>query len=279
MPEKRDPEVYRIYMEARKRWRTKIAWEFTREELLSISADVQFAASKGDWGAKALLAHFYLQGLGPLPTNNVLQKDLNKAVEIQREAVANGQPWGYYDLGVAYEYGYGDIEPDEKIAWGYYLKAAKLGSPDAQMALAAAYRKAERPEAELAMFQCAYAQGHAAAAEILAIDAEGMGRLTDSLRLYQDGVKLGGKNCAASLYLIFGKDKSSAKDNSLDGHPVTADPERSRRYEEIMNALAINPDLKFGRLDKVLPLPPAALPEWHGIEAALTPEPEGPPTY
>jgi hypothetical protein len=37
--------------------------------------------------------------------------------------------------------------------------------------------------------------------------------------------------------------------------------------------------LKAIRLDKVLPLPPAALPEWHGIESALTPEPEGPPTY
>ena len=43
-------------------------------------------------------------------------------------AVAAGQACGYYDLGVAHEHGYGGAAQDEKIAWGYYLKAAELGS-------------------------------------------------------------------------------------------------------------------------------------------------------
>jgi hypothetical protein len=33
------------------------------------------------------------------------------------------------------------------------------------------------------------------------------------------------------------------------------------------------------RLDQVLPLPPATLPAWHGIQDAIEPEPDGPPTY
>jgi len=41
------------------------------------------------------------------------------------------RPWGYYDLGVAYEHGYGGAVQDDQIAWAYYLKAAELGSPEA----------------------------------------------------------------------------------------------------------------------------------------------------
>jgi hypothetical protein len=47
----------------------------------------------------------------------------------------------------------------------------------------------------------------------------------------------------------------------------------------IYDALEINPDLKLSRLDQVLPLPPAQLPPWSGVEDAVTPESYDKPTY
>lgn len=60
---------------------------------------------------------------------------------------------------------------------------------------------------------------------------------------------------------------------------IEADPERANRYDIIANALEINPDLKLSRLDQLLPLPPAKLPKWNGIEDAMEPESTAPPTY
>lgn len=75
MPGTRDQAAYRLYIDARKLWRSKIAWQLTRQEFTSILHDVQSAANQGDWGARALMAHFYRSGLGPLDTNHVLDID------------------------------------------------------------------------------------------------------------------------------------------------------------------------------------------------------------
>jgi len=40
------------------------------------------------------------------------------------------------------------------------------------------------------------------------------------------------------------------------------DTSRADRYHALANALYHNPDLRFPNLDKVLPLPPAPLPQW-----------------
>ena len=71
MPASRDPAAYQLYIEARKVWRSKIAWQFTREEATRILSDVKKSADLGDWGARALMAHFYLHGLGVLESNHV----------------------------------------------------------------------------------------------------------------------------------------------------------------------------------------------------------------
>ena len=100
------------------------------------------------------------------------------------------------------------------------------------------------------------------------------------MNLYQDGVVYGDNESASILNFIF-----EDPDGVTNGREILKaigsdrDPERARRYKEIYEALDLNRDLRFGQLDKVLPLPPAPLPEWRGIEDALTPEPEGPPTY
>lgn len=283
MPKKRDPDNYHLYMSARKLWRSKIEWQLTRQEALSILHHVERAAQNGDWGARALLAEFYREGLGPLDSNHVLDSAPEKSIEIVRMAIVAGQAWGFYDLGVAYENGYGGIEYDKDVAWAYYRKAAELGSPDAQMALAGAYKHAKRFDAANAMIMCAYKQGHGPAAYTLGIREEIHSRLLTALNYYQDGTKFGHEESAGSLMLMFdNKEWSSLRKEDQDEYrrlELKPDTERSQRYKQIADALAINPDLRLSRLDKVLPLPPAELPLWNGIEDAIAPEPSGPPTY
>lgn len=98
MPRNRDPVAYQLYIDARKVWRSKIAWQFTREEATRILVDVKKAADSGDWGARALMAHFYLQGLGVLDSNHVLDADPVKGVEIARMAAESMQPGDYMTL-------------------------------------------------------------------------------------------------------------------------------------------------------------------------------------
>jgi TPR repeat protein len=283
MPRTRDPAAYRLYINARKLWRSKIEWQLTRQEALSILHDVQAAANQGDWGARALMAYFYRTGLGPLDTNNVLDPDADKLVEILRSAAATGQAWGYYDLGVAHEHGYGGAAQDEQIAWAYYLRAAQLGSPEAQMALAGAYLKAERRDAEEAMVMCAYKQGHGPAAYDLGVTAKLFKNFTAALEYYQAGTRFGSKESAAALMFIFDTKEWSLRDKqdqvALREIGIMPDTERKSRYDQISDALDLNPDLKLTRLDQVLPLPPAELPTWKGIQDAIEPDPEGSPSY
>jgi hypothetical protein len=283
MPIQRDPEAYRIYIKARNFWRSKVEFQFTREELLGILADVTLAADKGDWGAKALLAHFYLEGLGPLDTNKVLDSEPEKGVHIARQAVAAGQAWGYYDLGVAHQYGYGGAAMDEAISWAYYLRAAELGSPDAQMALADAYEGAKKNENALYLRTCAYKQEHGPAAMFFGRDAKIAGDFAHALKYFQDGTRFGNKESAASLMLFFGANNwnqfSVSAIMKLSELEIAPDSDREERYKEIVHALELNPDLKFKRLEKTLPLPPAELPLWHGVKEAIEPETGSAPTY
>jgi hypothetical protein len=283
MPASRDPAAYRLYIEARKVWRSKIEWQLSHDEATRILTDVKTSADAGDWGARALLAHFYLEGLGPLESNEVLKPDSYKAVEIARMAAKAMQPWGLYDLGVAYEHGYGGAHYDVDLAWAYYLRAAQLGSPEAQMALAQAYSAAGRRSDAVTMLQCAYQQGHGPAAYKLSLKAGVNNRYQEAILLCQEGVKFGSPDCAGDLKNIFkngywDSDTDEEKD-ALRPLGIKVDAERERRYEAIYDALQINPDLKLSRLDQVLPLPPAQLPPWSGVEDAVEPESYDKPTY
>jgi type VI secretion system secreted protein VgrG len=193
------------------------------------------------------------------------------------------QPWGLYDLGVAYEYGYGGAPYDLDLAWAYYLRAAERGSPEAQMALAAAYAKEGRLIDEKTMLQCAYQQGHGPAAYQLGIQARIEKNYLSAIDIYHQGTKFGNDECAASLELLFGSgswpSSSEEEKQNLKIIGIRVDSERSSRYNAIYAALQVNPDLKLSKLDQVLPLPPAKLPAWTGVSSAMTPDPNAPPTY
>ena len=283
MPKTRAPEIYRLYIEARKLWRSKLEWELNHDEATIILTGVKKAADLGDWGARALMAHFYLEGLGTLESNEVLKPDLHKSVEIVRMAAEAMQPWGLYDLGVAYKNGYGGVPYDLELAWAYYLKAAQLGSPDAQMALAQAYNEAGRLGDEEIMLQCAYTQEHGDAAYKIAIRERIKMNYGKAMKIYQQGVKYGNKKCAAALELLFMNGYWSNKNDQevmfLRELGVSLDIERKNRYSLIYDILEINPDLKLSKLDLILPLPPAKLPPWSGVEDAVEPESYDHPSY
>lgn len=152
------------------------------------------------------------------------------------------------------------------------------------MALADAYSNVRRFDAEETMEQCAYKQGHGAAAYALGIDRETIKKNPiEAMKYYQDGVKFGNHDSAATLKSLFitGTWSTLKKEEiaALQAIGVAADPERAHRYDVISDALKINPDLKLSRLDQVLPLPPATLPSWNGIEDAVEPPSTAPPTY
>ncbi len=151
------------------------------------------------------------------------------------------------------------------------------------MALAGAYSKVERRDAEEAMVLCAYRQGHGPAAYDLGITAEGSKNFWAALKYYQAGIRFGSKRSAVALRLMFDIKEWGLLDK-MDQDvrrqiELFPDSERERRYDQISIALDLNPDLKLNLLDQVLPLPPAELPEWNGIQDAIEPEPDGPPSY
>jgi hypothetical protein len=106
---------------------------------------------------------------------------------------------------------------------------------------------------------------------------------TAALEYYQAGTRFGSKESAIALRIMFDLDQWSLRDKqdqvALKELAILPDSERESRYHQISGALDLNPDLKLTRLDQVLPLPPAKLPAWQGIQDTIEPEPDGPPTY
>lgn len=155
---------------------------------------------------------------------------------------------------------------------------------DAQMVLAGAYAAARRFDDEEIMTQCAFRQGHGAAALALGVDRRAIKMdFKEAIQYFQEGVKFGNKACADALLLLFEEGywintKNEGK-GALKALGITVDTERASRYGTIAQVLEINPDLKLSRLNLVLPLPPSTLPNWSGVDDALEPESYGQPIY
>lgn len=95
---------------------------------------------------------------------------------------------------------------------------------------------------------------------------------------------MGGIRSAGTLDILFSEGRltfrwSEDEQRQLEAHGYKKDAERGKRYAAIVAALDLNEDLRFPMLDVAIPPPPAELPVWNGIEDAIGPEPEGPPSY
>lgn len=289
-PATRDPAAKRLYDESRALWRGKTVDQVSAAEAGSLLRQVGRAASLGDWPAREFLVELLSAGLADdnrdalRPLGQVfseIQKAEAVAATVAHQGALEGQPWGWYCLAVAHDEGRGGLPKNHARAMAYHQHAARLGSPDSQMALAGVYGAARRWPEQQAMTSCAYQQGHGPAAHVLALRAADRKRYSEAVHLYQQGVKFGSAVCAQALHILFqqgawGYD-FDAELKGLEALGIVPDPERERRYGAIVDALQSDPDLRFGRLDALLPLPPAPLPAWPGVAAVADPRPAAAP--
>lgn len=179
--------------------------------------------------------------------------------------------YGYYQMGHYLDTGYGVIV-DRTKALAYFRQAADLGSPEAQYVIGDIFiskrlsdndNPAYRPEIGKKMLDCAAQQGHGEAANRFASYSFNVEKKIDiMLEYYQLAAKNGYRPAASTLENGF---LPGVKESSPFYLPIKSDPERSARYAAIVKEMdATDETAKFPDIDKIVPLPPAKLPEWDG---------------
>lgn len=236
------------------------------------------AAERRHWKAMLNLASLYLEKRDP-PHGPA------DALAHVEEAMRLGIPAAYDRMGTYYREGVG-VPADSTKAFAFWQKAAEMGSPHAMAylgdKLAATWDSptdgfwANIPVASK-MLECSLDQGYGPAATSLFFlqawprspDGKRSGPRTAAtkavaLQTLQQGVRLGCKDCASFLSIEF-----EHPDDLADMLVPHLDKARADRYDVLYKALDFNPELRFPNLDKILPLPPAQLPQWNGDKDAL----------
>ncbi|MFC0178885.1 SEL1-like repeat protein [Thorsellia kenyensis] len=181
---------------------------------------------------------------------------------------------GFYQMGFFLSRGF-MVERDVTKGLAYYRRAADLGNKEAQAKLGDIFASkrlinytkdgvdnpAYRPEIGRAMLKCAAEQGHHEAARRLGSDYRIDKIFDKSAEAYQIGARHGGLYSVRAL--IHGFSITKPSDGFYLGQ-AKVDEERVRRYEIIAEKIRRNENFKFPDIDKIVPLPPAKLPEWDG---------------
>ncbi|MCE9838286.1 sel1 repeat family protein [Proteus terrae] len=193
-----------------------------------------------------------------------------EAWDIARKMATLNISYGYYQMGHYLDTGYG-VDRDRTRALAYFRQAADLGNPEAQYVIGDIFisqrigdndNPTYRPDIGKKMLDCSANQGNGEAAYRLAnylwnVEEDTSG----TLKYYQLSTKNGYRSAASTFEGAF---KPNVKENSYYYLPVKPDPERSLRYESIKLEIRNNPEARFPDIDKIVPLPPAELPEWDG---------------
>lgn len=199
---------------------------------------------------------------------------MNRQKEVDRviaQMVAQHLPDGHWRRGGFAEQGW-----DLQQALDDYRMAADLGSPVAQHKLAewlegnsimAQVVDVARPGTQglsKALYHCAAQQGHAPSITVLAKRLMGQKAFAEGLPMLQRAVAAGSAEAAYAMVNVFsGRPQGIWPFRARAAKP---DPVRMERYEQIRMFLighesdrGVLPDL-----DRIVPLPPAALPTWSG---------------
>jgi TPR repeat protein len=269
----------------------------------------QQAASMGHWKAGLMWLQHARTGVGInsekgrfyVPPANP-ETVIKTTEDLMRKGVADAFFW----MGDYYRNGYGLKRADADRAWAFWQLAADMGSAKAQTKIALTLELirrnmegqrdfkgmwANRP-LMYKLLECAHAQGYAPASIELgrwldldaqhgrAVNADADAQFRRALQVLHDGVKFGSEEAANYLFSSFNDG------DALVEH--AKDPARARRYSTLGDALYNDPDRRFPNLDKVIPLPPAKLPQWDSnpqtlIDAAqglrVTPKPVSLPSH
>ncbi|WP_211468370.1 tetratricopeptide repeat protein [Collimonas silvisoli] len=242
----------------------------------------QQAANKKHWKAMMNLAGVLINGDGFAPYE--VAADPERAVQIVEQGMQLGIP-AAFDLMGSFHQNSAGVTGDMSRAYGLWELAADKGSPSAQTflgrALDASYDNPQEGfwgnrEVGRKMLECAFAQGYGKGALELGLTLNVIDKnYVRALKVFHEGVKMGCEECANYLSSSFRHHDDPLTNNFID----TA---RSERYGALGDALYHNPDLRFPNLDKILPLPPATLPQWDSkieslINAAKPVMPAPPP--
>ncbi|AOI61322.1 hypothetical protein WI26_26070 [Burkholderia diffusa] len=242
------------------------------------------AAERNHWKAMLNLAALIRSTYPGVP-----ERDPEVAIRWVEKAMKLGVPDAYDRMGVYHQRGL-VRGGNATSAYAFFQRAADMGSPSAMTFLG--YKLAgtyDDPGGEFwgnepiatQMLECALAQGYGDAAHKLSYiyarpeTPEAKRRALETLH---EGVKFGSAKCASASFTQF-DGFNLAEGRNLVGH---IDRARAERYSKIARVLEHYPGrLQLPNLDKVLPLPPAALPKWDGnvktlIDAAkpVTPAPK-----
>lgn len=226
----------------------------------------QQAAERNHWKAMLNLASLILRDDPGVPDH-----DPEKAIRWVEKAMMLGVPDAYDRMGVYHLNGVVK-GGNATTAYAFFQRAADMGSPAAMTFLGDKMSGTyDDPDGEFwgnlpvatKMLECALAQGYGLAADKLSYIYRGTTPDSKSraLRILHEGVKLGCAECADNLSTEFNGFGLTRGEN-LIGH---IDKARAQRYSKIGDVLKLyDGRLKLPNLDKILPLPPAALPKWDG---------------
>lgn len=233
----------------------------------------------GHWKAQLNLAQMYLEGRG-------VEFNPDEALRLTEDLMRQGVPAAWHRMGSLYMMGASPLRQDATVAYAFWQRAAEMGSMESQAFIGNKLRgNHDEPPSFWGnwpigrkMMECAFAQGSAEGAYLLGLElnagAESPADYRRALEVMHEGVKRGYQKCAGHLSASF-----------RGGDPLVGrakDPSRADRYLEISERLRLDHHLKLPNLDRVLPLPPAALPHWNSdpdtlIDAAkgvrVTPQP------
>jgi len=171
---------------------------------------------------------------------------------------------GYYFIALYLQHGAAGLAQDEEMALRYYRKAADEGNPQAQAYVGNMLAPIKMaPDIARQMRRCAAEQGDGEAALRLGVDLKNSNDYQNALETFQLGVAAGDEFSASFLEHGF---NGPAETDRLDYLGQQKDPERVRRYKEIGKVLGnfsyAHPSVP--EINDIVPLPPAALPEWDG---------------
>lgn len=179
--------------------------------------------------------------------------------------------YGYYQMGHYLDTGYG-VAADRTKALAYFRQAADLGNPEAQYFIGDIFisqrvsdsdNPAYHPDIGKKMLTCAAQQGNKEAAFTAAMFYKRVEKNFDIALEFFQLASENGHRISASILIDTFKIDTTPKDYYYLA--VKPDPERSARYEAIVKEMdASDETAKFPDIDKIVPLPPAELPEWDG---------------
>ena len=264
-------QLYR-YGQSRELNDPKLKFDYTIRDantFLGMARYYRIAAAHGHYNAvRALYQLIWRVSDGDIDGISTPSRD-RRAEErhrLLRQLIDSNIPAGH-----VYQGGLAQQEWNLPLAMSEFRQAADMGSPEGQFRAAellggpgilsqvAGFKLPDKKTITIALYQCSADQGYLPSREALARLVPA-GSVNEEIERYQRGVSAGSAEFAYSLMSHF-SEESAGKLSSRK-----PDKERARRYDELRMFLIekqyVHP--KILNIDKIVPLPPAALPEWDG---------------